>query len=322
MKISVVIPTYNSSATIRATLESVVGQTASPDEILVLDDGSIDDTLSILDAYKSRVTVFQQANRGVAGTRNALCERAQGDLIAFLDHDDIWHPRYLEKQHSLYARYPNAGAFFAGHVNIYGHAGYAWDGHNVHDHPDTEIIEPLNFFNRYNSATGPFGSMSFCCVPKAVLMEMGNEPFCLSGVDDSYLFCVLPLLGRPVVYTPEPLVAYRITEEAQSTNKLKAFRLWVEIFELLTERYERQSDGELRKAFRASFCTKRRSYGKILMGAGMVREARMQLWSSFRGLKSPVSRTKSLALLFSTYLPSFMQPMWPKPSRMHTALMA
>jgi glycosyltransferase involved in cell wall biosynthesis len=320
MKVSAVIPTFNSSATICATVESVLRQTAAPYEILVLDDGSTDDTISLLAAYKSQVRVFQQKNQGVAAARNALCVKAQGDLVAFLDHDDVWSPEYIEKQSSLYQRFPNAGAFFTGHVNFYGHGAYRWDGKVLSDQPDAEVLEPVNFLNLYNLATGPFGSMSFCCIPKAVLFEMGNEPFRLSGVDDSYLFCVLPLLGRPVVYTPECLVAYRITEGAQSTNKLKAFGLWVKMFELLRERYEHQSDEELQKAFRRAFSSKRRSYGKILMGAGMVREARAQLWSSLSGVKNAVSRAKSLALLVSTYLPSFLQPVWPKSSRAKIAL--
>ena len=98
MKISVVIPTYNSSAFIHATLNSVLCQTRQPDEILILDDISADDTISILNSYKPRFTVFRKNHQGVVSARNSLCERAQGDLVAFLDADDIWHPNYLEVQ--------------------------------------------------------------------------------------------------------------------------------------------------------------------------------------------------------------------------------
>src|SRR6185436_11096286 len=98
VKISVAIPTYNSSAFIKSTLDSVLHQTVPPDEILVLDDGSTDNTVSILNSYKPQVTVFQRQNRGVASARNILCDLTRGELIAFLDHDDIWHPNYLESQ--------------------------------------------------------------------------------------------------------------------------------------------------------------------------------------------------------------------------------
>lgn len=322
MKVSVVIPTYNSSATIRVTLESVLQQTAPPDEILVLDDGSTDDTVGILDSYKPRVTLFQQQNTGVAGARNALCRRAQGELVAFLDHDDIWHPNYLEVQGKLFERYGNAAAFFTAHVNFYGQGAYQWNSHEPTDDADVELIDPLIFFERYNSTTGPFGSMSYCCVPKRVLTQIGDEPFCISGVDDSYLCTLLPLLGYPIVYSQQRLVAYRITEQAQSTNKLKAFKLWVEVFERLDLRYSSEGNAQLRRAFRIAFASKRRSYGKILMGAREIREARIHLRRSFRSTSDPVSKAKSLGLLISTYLPTSLQPEWPSPSRMNKALPA
>ena len=72
MKISVVIPTYNSARVIRLTLDSVLRQTVAPHEILVLDDGSKDETVSILNSYGSKVSVIQQPNRGVAAARNEL----------------------------------------------------------------------------------------------------------------------------------------------------------------------------------------------------------------------------------------------------------
>ena len=322
MKVSAVIPTYNSSATIRATLESVLQQTAPPDEILVLDDGSTDDTVGLLDSYKPRITLFQQQNTGVAGARNALCRRAQGELVAFLDHDDIWHPNYLEVQGKLFERYGNAAAFFTAHVNFYGHGAYQWNNHEPTNGAGVELIDPLSFFERYNSTTGPFGSMSYCCVPKRVLTQIGDEPFCISGVDDSYLCTQLPLLGDPVVFSEQPLVAYRITEQAQSTNKLKAFEFWVEVFERLEQRYVTEGNAELRSAFRMAFASKRRSYGKILMGGRQIAEARKQLRRSFGTTNNPVSMAKSLGLLISTYLPTSLQPTWPNPSRMNKVVPA
>lgn len=311
MKVSVVIPTYNSAKVIQATLDSVLRQSAPPDEILVLDDGSTDNTVSLLNSYAPRITVFQQANRGVAHARNVLCARAQGDLVAFLDHDDIWHPRYLEVQNKLYSKYPKAVAFFTGHVNFYGYGNYEWSHNRFDAGTSTEIIDPLRFFKRYNTTTGLFGSASFFCVPKRVLAEIGNEPFSekVSGVDDSYLCTVLPLMG-PVVYSPVPLVAYRLTKEAQSTNKLRAFELWTELFELLEAQYRHLPDKKLSRTFRTAFASKRRQYAKRLMGASKVSEARRQLFLSLKKSNNPLSLAKSLSLLFLTYMPSKLQPKW------------
>jgi glycosyltransferase involved in cell wall biosynthesis len=311
IKVSVVIPAYNAASMIQATLESVLRQTVPPHEILVMNDGSTDDTVSVLNSYKPRVTVLHQKNRGVAGARNALCKQALGDLIAFLDQDDIWHPRYLEIQCRLFADYPNAVAFFTGHVNFQGYGTYGWGSEPLDAEPDVELIPALSFLKRYNQTTGPFASMSYCCVPKGVLVEMSSEPFRLSGVDDAHFCTLLPLLARPIVYAPVPLVAYRITSGAQSVNRLKIFTLWVEVFQLLEERYQKQPRGDLLKAFRMAFASKRRSYGKILMGAGRASEARRQFWSSLGNASSPVSRAKSLALLLLSYMPPRLQPRWP-----------
>lgn len=126
MKISVVIPTYNSAAVIRLTLDSVLRQTVPPHEILVLDDGSTDDTVAIVESYAPKVSVIRQSNHGVAAARNELSRRATGELIAFLDHDDLWHPRYLEIQGQAYSANPDAVAFFTRHDNFYGLGVYDW----------------------------------------------------------------------------------------------------------------------------------------------------------------------------------------------------
>jgi GT2 family glycosyltransferase len=322
MKVSVAIPTYNSSATIVMTLKSVLQQTVTPHEILIVDDGSTDETVSLLNSFKPRVTVFEQQNQGVAGARNALCRKVTGDLVAFLDHDDLWHPRYLERQSAAFESYPDSGAFFTGHTDFYGDGQYAWNGDVAEKSSSLQVISPLAFFERYNAETGPFGSMSYCCVERRTLQEMGDEPFRISGVDDSYFCSKLPLTGWSVVYQPQPLVAYRITAQAQSADKLKAMGRWVEVFEQLESDYRGVAGSALRKAFASAFASKRRSYGKILMGSGKVAEARSQLRRSFEGSKHPASQAKSAALLLSTYLPTNLQPAWPKSSRPNEAVTA
>jgi glycosyltransferase involved in cell wall biosynthesis len=315
MKISVVIPTYNSAATIRLTLDSVLAQTTPPNEIIVLDDGSTDATLSIVGACVPLVTLHRQKNHGVAHARNVLCNLAQGDLIAFLDHDDLWHPRYLETQVRLFELYPGASASFTAHVNFDGSGLYAWPHQTSEASSRVEVINSLNFFVRYNNATGPFGSMSYCCLPKSTLVDLGVDPFRVSGVDDSYLCCGLALTGRPVIYSHAPLVAYRLTPEAQSNNKLRAYGLWVDVFQALESRFLQESDSRIQMAFRTAFAAKRRSYAKILMGAGKSDEARSQLRVSLRNSFGPTSQGKSLAMLLLTYLPRQFQPVWPSSFR-------
>ncbi|MCK4783739.1 MAG: glycosyltransferase family 2 protein [Desulfobacteraceae bacterium] len=316
MKVSVVIPTYNSATVIQATLDSVLQQTVSPDEILILDDGSTDKTVHILESYKPRVTVFQQTNRGVAHARNVLCGRARGDLIAFLDHDDIWHPGYLELQHKLAENYPDAVALFTGHVDFHGYGNYQWNNNPFDFQCSVERIDCLSFLKRYNKAPGPFASMSYCCIPKVVLREIGSDPFAVSvsGADDFYLFNVLPILG-PIVYAPVPLVAYRITGEAHSANRLKSVGLAVNSFELIEERYRNLPKVELVRAFGMAYASKRRHYGKILMGVGNTSEARRQFRYSLSNTRNPLSIAKSLGLLILSLMPTPLHPKWVSSNR-------
>lgn len=101
MTISVIIPAYNAMATISETLASVRAQTHRDLEILVIDDGSTDDTVKIVRCHSgedSRVRLIEQAQGGVAAARNAGIAQAQSDLIAPIDADDLWQPHKLEKQ--------------------------------------------------------------------------------------------------------------------------------------------------------------------------------------------------------------------------------
>jgi glycosyltransferase involved in cell wall biosynthesis len=96
--VSVIIPAYNSAPYIRETLESVLSQTHPPLEVIVVDDGSSDDTAAIVQSYNGRVRLLQQEHRGVSAARNLGIRQAQGDYVAFLDSDDLWLPEKLERQ--------------------------------------------------------------------------------------------------------------------------------------------------------------------------------------------------------------------------------
>ncbi len=106
MDVSVIIPTYNRAAMLGAAIESALAQTRPPGEIIVVDDGSTDDTANVVSGFGGRVRCISQENRGVAAARNAGIGAAKGDLIAFLDSDDLWYPFKLELQVALLERMP------------------------------------------------------------------------------------------------------------------------------------------------------------------------------------------------------------------------
>ncbi|MGW8301017.1 MAG: glycosyltransferase family 2 protein [Desulfobacterales bacterium] len=96
--VSVIIPTYNRGWVVQEAIDSVLDQDFSDYELIVVDDGSNDNTREILGAYGKAITVLQQSNRGVSAARNRGIAEAAGRLIAFLDSDDLWLPRKLTTQ--------------------------------------------------------------------------------------------------------------------------------------------------------------------------------------------------------------------------------
>ncbi len=111
-KISVVIPLYNKGFIISATLQSVLAQTFTDFEIVIINDGSTDNGVEIISKFQnSRIKLIQQENKGAATARNLGIEKAKGELIAFLDADDYWFPNHLEEIVRLYNDYPNCGIY-------------------------------------------------------------------------------------------------------------------------------------------------------------------------------------------------------------------
>lgn len=107
--VSVVIPAYNAARTIDAALESVFAQTYHDFEVIVIDDGSTDDTAERAAAWGDAVTFLRQPNAGPGAARNHGIRRARGRLLAFLDADDVWLPAKLEQQIAYFERFPETG---------------------------------------------------------------------------------------------------------------------------------------------------------------------------------------------------------------------
>lgn len=120
---SVIIPLYNKAHTIRRTLSSIFAQSFQEFEILIVDDGSTDNGVELINSFVTdhRVRIIHQANQGVSAARNRGVTSAKYDYIAFLDGDDEWLPNYLAKMNESVDRFPFAGMFCC--------AGYVKDNH-------------------------------------------------------------------------------------------------------------------------------------------------------------------------------------------------
>ena len=112
VKYSVVIPVYNKAPYIARTLTSVLAQNFDDYEIIVVDDGSTDDSMQKLRQVQSpKIRIIRQENQGVAVARNTGILAAQGEYIAFLDADDAWLPEYLQTIDHLVENYPQSDIF-------------------------------------------------------------------------------------------------------------------------------------------------------------------------------------------------------------------
>ena len=106
--VSVIIPTYNRGWILKEAIDSVLAQDFKDYELIVVDDGSSDNTSEVLDTYGQNIIVLGQANKGVSAARNRGIAEAGGQLVAFLDSDDLWLPRKLSRQVDFFNLNPDA----------------------------------------------------------------------------------------------------------------------------------------------------------------------------------------------------------------------
>ena len=118
MRVSLLIPCYNAAPFIEAALASAHAQTQPPDEIIVVDDGSTDASATIVTASRPPVTLLSQANAGVGAALNLALAQATGDLIAFLDADDLWKSEKLALQRAALRAEPALDGVF-GHMEMF-----------------------------------------------------------------------------------------------------------------------------------------------------------------------------------------------------------
>jgi len=109
---SVIIPLYNKADYIENTLKSVISQTFTDYEIIVINDGSTDKSETLVLGFNDeRINIYNQKNQGVSVARNFGIQKSQGKLIAFLDADDFWFPNHLEELANLYHDFPDCGMY-------------------------------------------------------------------------------------------------------------------------------------------------------------------------------------------------------------------
>jgi glycosyltransferase involved in cell wall biosynthesis len=207
--ISVVINTYNSARFLQETVTSVLSQSFTDFELLIIDDGSQDNTLKIAASIQDpRVQIHAYENGGIARNRNRGLEQASGEFIAFLDHDDRWHPQKLEQQ--LQALISNPNAAFV----------YSWietideTGNRIRRYPPVshqgQIFDKLLVQNFLHTASNPL-------FRRAAVTDVGGLDETIYGADDWDLLIQLAAKYE-VALSPHYHIQYRIVEGSGSAK--------------------------------------------------------------------------------------------------------
>ncbi|MFB2836318.1 glycosyltransferase family 2 protein [Floridanema evergladense] len=226
--ISVIIPLYNSEKTIRETLESVLQQTFSDFEIIAVNDDSKDSTLDILATIKDpRLKVFSYPNRGLTVNRNRGLALAQGEFIAFLDHDDLWTADKLELQLKALQENPQAAV------------AYSWV--DLIDESSQFIRSCPHFKDRrnvYERVLTDFivVAISNPLIRKSALEKVGYLDESLFGPDDLDLFLRLAEHFEFEVVEKTQFL-YRITNGSVSASVVRQARETLKVIESACQRY-------------------------------------------------------------------------------------
>jgi hypothetical protein len=230
--VSVVVTFYNQAEFVAPALESVLSQTYAAFEVVVVDDGSTDDTRQACAAYSDRVIVIHQENAGPSGARNAGLRRTRGPLVTFLDGDDIWAPKKLAVQVDLARRHPESGLVAVDGV-AFSPKGVTTDTlygpglvRLMRDSPEQVVTTPcfdMLLDGKFNIIATPSQVM----VPAEVLRTIGtwNPRFRVSA---DYEFYLRIAARWPFTCSAESLVRYRINPAGLSgPGAVRSFS-WVE----------------------------------------------------------------------------------------------
>lgn len=236
--ISVVVPVYNGELTVEETVRSVLNQTFSDFELIVINDGSTDSTPDILSKIQDpRLKVFSYSNAGLSASRNRGIKLASGELISFIDADDLWTPTKLESQLNALLANPRSAISYSW-TNCIDASGNLLD-FGIHVTADGDVFSKLlKFFF--------LGSGSNALIRKQVFDEVGYFDETLTSAEDWDMF--LRIASQyDFSAVPEPQILYRISDNSMSRNVIRQERESLKVIERAYSREPGKSISHLKK---------------------------------------------------------------------------
>ncbi|MBN2511884.1 MAG: glycosyltransferase family 2 protein [Sedimentisphaerales bacterium] len=214
MIISAIIPAFNAAPYLERAIHSVLVQTRPADEIIIVDDGSTDNTHEIAAQFGKKIKLIRQANAGVSAARNTGIRAAKGDWIAFLDADDEWLPDRLRLQCELLEQHKDLSWVTGNFLYCYcsqGHAAYPALGNEKR----SKVIELLGSTQTFNSffqayALQASGHIDAVLVRKDKLLEAGLFAEGQKIIEDEDMWLKLGYMGLQLGFIPEPIAVYHI----------------------------------------------------------------------------------------------------------------
>lgn len=221
-RFSVIVPLYNKEAYVRKSIESVIAQTYKDFELIIINDGSTDKSLPVVQSIIDQcpisnvpcpIRLFTKPNGGVASARNFGVEKSGGEYVCFLDADDWWEPTWLEEMDKLIKEYPDAGLYATNYVYYKpGKTHVALDlGRGYMNYPKSYLHGEMPVW------TGA------SCMPRIVFDEMGGFPVGIKLGED-FLLWAKTALHYKVAFCEKPLAYYNndIPASMRATRNLHA----------------------------------------------------------------------------------------------------
>lgn len=290
-QVSVITPTYNRADFLMTAIESVQAQTFDNWEMLIVDDGSTDDTAELVSSYAtkdSRIRYFRQPNQGQSVARNRALEHARGEFVCFLDSDNAWIPEKLGSQLAVFRESPEVDVVYGDIITI-NEAGKEISRANMQRYSGFITLQML----KDNCV-----SMNTAMARRQCFDEMGGMSGQRRVADDYDLWLRFSARYR-FRYIPEFLAYYRVMENQISSDKTARFDTNEAIIRDFREAYpEALSNPEFNQAF-AFFYTRK---GRYLATKGDLRGALRNItrallysplsWAPWRGLAAVVLKRR------------------------------
>jgi GT2 family glycosyltransferase len=299
---SVIIPACNSAATLTRAIESVLAQSWPADEIIVIDDGSTDDTLQLARGFGDQVRVIHQSNAGVSVARNQGAEVATGDWLAFLDADDWYYPDRL-KWHAEWIARDGSLDFLTGDYEYRREDG-CLTGTSMTMHPSgramldkaegaMQVVMELQEIEIF--VAEHFGDMHTLSVPRKIFQSLGGFPAGFKVCEDVHFLTRLCAVSSRVGVICRPLAVYLI----HGSSATRADPLQSQQYNLQTMLDLKKLAGGFPSAVKHGVMARLRT-GRLNLGYALVRSGKRRQaiaavlpslvetpgWTSFRNLLS------------------------------------